>query len=527
MRPIGVAVLDQMVGGIAPGLPLVLAGASGSGRTVLALEIARAALDAGDVVTLLCAEPPPFLIQQARTLGMDLEPAVRLGQLVLLEMDPRIAALVRTQGAGALAKSLRAEETLASLLVVDPFTALTAELVDEPLLRATVREFVSLVSPMRMALTLEAERLELQQGLERVLGEVCGAFVRLHREPAGRRTLTLAKTRAGVAESEVVEFAIGEEGTRIVRPRPDRARRRDAGETAEEPPPPADLESRAAPASPGPVPEPCEPPGPKTVLVVDGDRATRDLVAKWLSDRFAVVTAGDGFEAMTTLLTHRPDLVVLDLVMPKVTGYEVLAAFQRAAPEIPTLVVSGAIRRPRDRLGPIVLGATDVLAKPVERFELVHKVETLLRLSGPAPRVVDPSDAQALFGTPSTSRLIEAVDFHARLSRAASFGERYGLPSSLVLVSGASGDGVDRLVELADSQLRFEDALLRVSRRRVLVLLVATEPADAPEVMQRLCRHLAQDGARRPRLRWSVVEARAVAPDHDWNAAFRSVDEGD
>ena len=92
MRRTGVAVVDHVIGGLAPGLPLVLAGPPGCGRTVLSLQITAAALRANDIVAFLSSEPAPLLLRQAHTLSLDLEAAVRSGQLILLEIDPRASA---------------------------------------------------------------------------------------------------------------------------------------------------------------------------------------------------------------------------------------------------------------------------------------------------------------------------------------------------------------------------------------------------------------------------------------------------
>jgi KaiC/GvpD/RAD55 family RecA-like ATPase len=89
LRRAGVPVVDRVVGGIAPGLPLVLAGPAGCGRTVLALQLAAAALREEGIVIMLTAEPAPLLLRQAETLDVDLEAAVCSEQLLLLEIDPR------------------------------------------------------------------------------------------------------------------------------------------------------------------------------------------------------------------------------------------------------------------------------------------------------------------------------------------------------------------------------------------------------------------------------------------------------
>ncbi|HSJ98960.1 MAG TPA: ATPase domain-containing protein, partial [Myxococcota bacterium] len=142
MRPTGVGIVDHVLGGFPPGLPLVLAGESGSGRTVLSLQLAQAALERGEIVELVSSEPAPSLLHQARALGFPFEQAVADGRLALLELDASAASLVRAQGVAPLVAALQAEAPDAGLVLVDPFTALTAEIVDEPKLREVGRALV-------------------------------------------------------------------------------------------------------------------------------------------------------------------------------------------------------------------------------------------------------------------------------------------------------------------------------------------------------------------------------------------------
>jgi CheY-like chemotaxis protein len=233
------------------------------------------------------------------------------------------------------------------------------------------------------------------------------------------------------------------------------------------------------------------------------------------------VTARDGFEAMTCVAGRRPDLVVLDLIMPRVTGYELLGAFQRVAEEVPMLVISSRVARPADRIGPLVLGATDMLPKPVDRFELLHKVEMLMRLDGPPRHWLDPGDAEALFATVSETRRLDEDAFLQRLDRAHRFGERYGLPASLVAFAGPSSAALDDFQSVVDAHLRFEDALYRVSQRRAVILLVAIEPAEAGAVVERLLDEVESRNGRRRRFDARVFAARPSDGAMDWHAFFR------
>ena len=511
LHPTGVEIIDHVLGGIAPGLPCVLAGPSGAGRTVLCVQLAQAALTSGRIVTYICNEPVPFLIQQAATLGFDLEPTLRSGQLVLLELDTAIASIVRSQGLEEFVRAVRSEEPIASTLIVDPFTALTPEIHDEASLRRCARAFLTAASPMDIVLAVESERLALQNGLERALSELCGAFLRLHRNESGRRTLTVEKTRSGVGQADRVDFRIGNGGTspilREVEP--------ETG-TPIAPAPQIALPSQRAPRSePGEIPK--ERP---LILVIDSDTRAREQVTKWLSGIYDVATAGDGFEAMTMLINEKPDLVILDLLMPRISGYELLTAFRRAV-SIPRLVISERVTRPGDRIGPLVLGATDTLAKPLERFELMHKVDLLLRLPGPGPDHMDPADAETLFGSITNTRLVDATGFNARLNSACRFGERYGLTSSIISLAAQSGAELEQFIDVADDGLRFEDAIFVVSKRRAVLLLVATEAADAPTIVGRIRERVDAARGRAMRLSTSVRTAVPVDDDCDWAALFR------
>jgi CheY-like chemotaxis protein/archaellum biogenesis ATPase FlaH len=518
VRTTGASIVDHVLGGYPPGLPLVLAGPSGSGRTVLGLQLAHAALEAGEIVQFVSSEPAPSLIHQAGALGFDFETALHQDRLVLLELDASMPAIVRAQGADALAEALRGEAPDASVVIVDPFTAITAEIADESRLREVSRAFVRGLATETLILTVESERVEQQRGLERVLSEFCGAYLSLDRESSGRRSLTVEKSRSGVGVAERVEFSIGPGGTHLVgeaKPKAaiamfTRVRRSDAvlAAPAQQTPavdlaaPVAAIESPPRSAPVPHCPHPVAPPEARDeiapererrlILLVEDSRMQRELLKEWLEERYDVITAVDGFEALAKIVSHHPDLVILDLIMPRVTGYELLCALRRAHVDVPVLVSSSRVASAGDRLGPLVLGATEFLPKPVNRIELEHKVDTLLRLRRQRDDRFDEGDAEALFGRVSASRLLEPAEFRERVTRACSFGDRHGLVSSIVQLRASAPNELDAWIEVANEDLRFEDAILRKSKVEAHVLLVATPPDEAPRVIARASERCAE-----------------------------------
>ena len=122
--------------------------------------------------------------------------------------------------------------------------------------------------------------------------------------------------------------------------------------------------------------------GGASVLVVDDERKIRDVVARYLEAAgFAVLVAGSGQKALELAARARPDLVVLDLMLPDLSGEEVLRSIRTLA-EVPIIVLT-AKSSEEDRVANLRQGADDYLVKPFSPRELVARVEAVLRRSGP------------------------------------------------------------------------------------------------------------------------------------------------
>jgi DNA-binding response OmpR family regulator len=117
------------------------------------------------------------------------------------------------------------------------------------------------------------------------------------------------------------------------------------------------------------------------VLVVDDEPAIVRLVrAKLQADGYAIVTAGDGETGLTLLEDERPDLVVLDVMMPGIDGFETLRRI-RASSRVPVIMLT-ARSGDRDKVRGLDLGADDYLAKPFNPDELSARVAAVLRRTG-------------------------------------------------------------------------------------------------------------------------------------------------
>jgi len=122
----------------------------------------------------------------------------------------------------------------------------------------------------------------------------------------------------------------------------------------------------------------------RTILVVDDEPTLRETLAEALeADGFRVVTAADGREALARFREHHPELVVLDLMLPELSGMEVCRIIRRES-GVPILMLTAKSSEIDKVLG-LELGADDYVTKPFSLRELGARIRALLRRSERPP----------------------------------------------------------------------------------------------------------------------------------------------
>jgi DNA-binding response OmpR family regulator len=118
----------------------------------------------------------------------------------------------------------------------------------------------------------------------------------------------------------------------------------------------------------------------KTILVVDDKRELRTMVQLYLEEEgFRVVKAGDGREALFVARESKPDLILLDLMMPEMGGYDFMRTYSKEA-ETPIIILTAKLEEGDKVLG-LELGADDYVTKPFSLRELTARVRAVLRRS--------------------------------------------------------------------------------------------------------------------------------------------------
>ena len=118
------------------------------------------------------------------------------------------------------------------------------------------------------------------------------------------------------------------------------------------------------------------------ILIADDNLQNCELLDAYLSDdSYEIAMAHDGRETLKKVAEFRPDLILLDIMMPKLSGYEVCKQLRADAStrDIPVLMVT-ALAEMGDIERAVQAGADDFLTKPVNRLELTTRVKSLLRV---------------------------------------------------------------------------------------------------------------------------------------------------
>jgi putative two-component system response regulator len=179
-----------------------------------------------------------------------------------------------------------------------------------------------------------------------------------------------------------------------------------------------------------------------TILVADDQCSNRELLEELLAPHgFTVITAADGASALHQLTQHQVDLVLLDVMMPDLSGFEVCAKLKNNPDTflIPVVLIT-ALSEKQDRIEGIKAGADDFLIRPVDHTELLARVRSLLTLKH---RTDELERAESVLF--SLARSIEAKDPYTgghceRLSDyATTLGEHLGLREEQIVAIRRAG----------------------------------------------------------------------------------------
>lgn len=118
----------------------------------------------------------------------------------------------------------------------------------------------------------------------------------------------------------------------------------------------------------------------ETILIIEDEEPIRELIKLNLSlVGYQTLEAGDGYEGLEYIKTEKIDLVLLDLMLPKLDGFEILPELIKK--NIPTIILT-AKDGLKDKVKGLEMGADDYITKPFEAIELLARVKAVLRRSG-------------------------------------------------------------------------------------------------------------------------------------------------
>lgn len=243
---------------------------------------------------------------------------------------------------------------------------------------------------------------------------------------------------------------------------------------------------------------------PAKILVVDDEPANIDLLAAILEDEGEVLFATDGETALTIAELEQPDIVLLDVVLPTIDGYEVCRRLKDnpATSQIPVVFITGRDREADEETG-LSIGAVDYLAKPVSAPITRARVRTHIELKRYRDRLADMAYQDGLTGVPNRRRFDEYSMLEWRRAR------RHCRAMSLLMVD------VDQFKEFNDQYGHLEgDSCLK--RIATALRKAVNRPGDllaryGGEEFVGLLPETAGDGARKiaDRMR-EAVEALAI-----------------
>ncbi len=199
----------------------------------------------------------------------------------------------------------------------------------------------------------------------------------------------------------------------------------------------------------------------KTILIVDDKLSAQRLVADYLAENgFRTVTASNGREALYVARHEKPDLVLLDIMMPEMDGYEFMRHFRKER-NTPVIILTAKLEE-TDKVVGLELGADDYVTKPFGMAELVARIRAVLRRvyeDAPAPDVLRVGDVVLDRGTHQVTVGTRQIDltpseFDLLAIMMAAPGQVFSRGDLLERLKGNAFENVERTVDVHIRNLR-------------------------------------------------------------------------
>ncbi len=199
----------------------------------------------------------------------------------------------------------------------------------------------------------------------------------------------------------------------------------------------------------------------KTILVVDDKANVRTLLREYLSEEgFRVATAENGQEALFVARHEKPDLIILDIMMPEMGGYDFLRTYRKESPT-PVILLTARLDETDKVLG-LELGADDYVTKPFGMREIVARIRAVLRRTGQAAPpvqilrgggiILDIDAHTVQVGGEYVDLTPSEFDLLATLMEAA--GRVFSRSDLLEKLGGSAFEGVERTIDVHIRNLR-------------------------------------------------------------------------
>ena len=199
----------------------------------------------------------------------------------------------------------------------------------------------------------------------------------------------------------------------------------------------------------------------QTILVVDDKASVRTLVREYLTEEgFRVVTAENGRTALYAARHEKPDLILLDIMMPEMGGYDFIRAYRKEQ-ETPIILLTARLDESDKVLG-LELGADDYVTKPFGMRELVARIRAVLRRTAQQGRPVDVlRAADIVLDTGSRTVTVgeqvvhlTPTEFDLLATLMAAPGHVYSRSALLERLQGFAFEGVERTIDVHVRNLR-------------------------------------------------------------------------